>query len=291
MEPIDNRSIRVKMRLQNEEEAAKKEEEIRKRLDGDISRARGELSDRLHRLQKKKLPEPSTCLWMMFGGGILTELIFNIFLVGAILGLIIFLFQRITTEQNNTSVDEDTIKFQTETEKKIEHLKADAEKEITALHLAAEEKTRKELARYDAEVKRNCLFILDNRAKDLEGMLKHTVEVFQRMISHADTSSSRKFVVASLIFKVELYRILYSYESTYTNPLSDYNFEENRYRNLSGPEECEGLAQALAKLTIQRVRCLYPPNSIHITVSHVDAEVTLHFRAANKNYIPPKDIF
>lgn len=38
------------------------------------------------------------------------------------------------------------------------------------------------------------------------------------------------------------------------------------------------------------MKSLYPPNSINITLSHKDAQVTLRFRGANKNFIPARDI-
>ena len=35
---------------------------------------------------------------------------------------------------------------------------------------------------------------------------------------------------------------------------------------------------------------IYPPNSINISLSHNDAQVTLHFKGANKNFVPARDI-
>ena len=46
--------------------------------------------------------------------------------------------------------------------------------------------------------------------------------------------------------------ILYSYQSRYINPPDDFNFEKERFRNLKSDTECEGLARALAKMTIGR---------------------------------------
>lgn len=49
--------------------------------------------------------------------------------------------------------------------------------------------------------------------------------------------------------------------------------------------------KAIAKMTIAAMKKKYPPNSLRILVDHVDAEVTLHFKAANANYVPPRDIY
>ena len=53
----------------------------------------------------------------------------------------------------------------------------------------------------------------------------------------------------------------------------------------------EAVIEAIAKMTMSKMKSLYPPNSLNIMVSHIDAEVTLHFKAANKNYVPPRDIY
>ncbi|MEE1351335.1 MAG: hypothetical protein UHM23_04715, partial [Clostridia bacterium] len=84
--------------------------------------------------------------------------------------------------------------------------------------------------------------------------------------------------------------INFNYQSSYTNPQDDYSFEKQRYRDLHTDAECEGLAQALAKMTIKQMKSIYPPNSISITVSHNDAAVTMHFKSANKNFVVARDI-
>ena len=122
-------------------------------------------------------------------------------------------------------------------------------------------------------------------------MVQHNTGMFQRMVSHADAGSNMRFVESDFTYKVLTKGIVYSYQSRYTNPQDDYNFDKQRFRKLNSNTECEGLAQALAKLTIKKMMSLYPPNSLHITVSHIDAEVTMHYKAANKNFVATRDIF
>ena len=114
--------------------------------------------------------------------------------------------------------------------------------------------------------------------------------MFQRMISHADSRSHIKFIEGTLIYTVVNEGIYYTYPSTYTNKLDDFNFNVARYKNLKTPAECEGLAQAIAMLTIKKMKKIYPPNSMTISVSHNDAEVTMIFKGANPNFVPARKI-
>ena len=114
--------------------------------------------------------------------------------------------------------------------------------------------------------------------------------MFERMIFHADHGAHMRFVEADLIYTVNTYGITYSYNSKYTNTQDDYNFNRERYRDLKSTAECEGLAQALAKMTMAKMKKSHPANSMNITVSHMDAQVTLHFKGANKNFVPARDI-
>ena len=51
------------------------------------------------------------------------------------------------------------------------------------------------------------------------------------------------------------------------------------------------MAFALARMTLRRMKQVYPAQSMRIEVSHNDAEVAMHYRGTNPNYVPPKDIF
>ena len=112
------------------------------------------------------------------------------------------------------------------------------------------------------------------------------------MISHADHGSNMAFVEADLVYTETNTGITYTYhDSRYSNSIDDFNFSKKRFRDLHSPEECEGLAFALARMTLRRMKQVYPAQSMRIEVSHNDAEVTMHYRGANPNYVPPKDIF
>ena len=128
------------------------------------------------------------------------------------------------------------------------------------------------------------------KSESIAPMVEHVVGMFQRMISHADAGAHMKFIEADFTYQVINSGIKYSYQSRYTNPQDDYDFNKERYRDLNSPAECEGLAQALAKLVINKMKSIYPPNSINISLNHNDAQVTLHFKGANKNFVPARDI-
>ena len=123
----------------------------------------------------------------------------------------------------------------------MQQLEDKAASQVKVVYSKAERKTLQDIDQYDAEVQRNCQTILEK--KDIfQPMVDHSVNMFQRMVSHADSGSNKKFVETEFTFKVELYGICYKYQSTYMNPKDDFNFDIERYRNLTTPEECEGLA-------------------------------------------------
>ena len=62
-------------------------------------------------------------------------------------------------------------------------------------------------------------------------------------------------------------------------------------RMISHADHGSNMAFALARMTLRRMKKVYPAQSMRIEVSHNDAEVTMHYRGANPNYVPPKDIF
>lgn len=163
------------------------------------------------------------------------------------------------------------------------------EEQIRNAYHNSDVQTQQEISAYDRDVKMHAQKVMA-KAESIAPMVDHVVNMFQRMISHADSGAHMKFIEADFTYEVVTSGIKYSYQSRYTNPQDDYNFNRERYRDLSTPAECEGLAQTLAKLTINKMKSIYPPNSINISLSHNDAQVTLHFKGANKNFVPARDI-
>lgn len=271
MNQITNSPVKEAMRQQNLSEARMKESQIRNDLYTRTSKI----------VPKKKFPG-GLCIWLALGGGILGVIGlkgYESFFLGAIAGVITYFCLNLWVSSENSSA---------EAEKK--RLTQEAENEIRKAYDEADRKTVQQINAYDNEVKQYCQTILQ-KASSISSMVQHNTDMFQRMVSHADTGSNKRFVETDFTYKVINTGIIYSYQSRYTNPQDDYNFDKQRFRNLKSDSECEGLAQALAKLTTKKMMSLYPPNSLNITVSHVDSEVTLHYKAANKNFVAARDIF
>lgn len=271
MNQITNSPIKEAMRQQNENEARNREYQIKSKLNSDLAKI----------VYKKKYPG-SICVGLIIGVGIAGAVFgkgFDGFWVGAIAGVVIYILLNVSVKSQNAGADSER-----------QRLENEAQKEIQKAYSEADQRTVQQINAYDSEVKQYCQKILQ-KADTISSMVHHNTDMFQRMVSHADSGSNKRFVESDFTYKVLTTGIIYSYQSRYTNPQDDYNFDKQRFRNLNSNTECEGLAQALAKLTIKRMMGMYPPNSLNITVSHSDAEVTLHYKAANKNFVAARDIF
>lgn len=128
---------------------------------------------------------------------------------------------------------------------------------------------------------------------NVDPMVDRIVEMLQRMISQADAGSNKKFITASLTYEVWKNEIKFFYESNYTNPRNSFNFDKERFRPLNSPAECEGLALALAKLAMMKIKGIYPDDLIEMSAQDhsVDfSSITLQFKGINGNFIPSRDI-
>lgn len=292
MNPIPNSPIKEGMRQQYESQAAAREVQINNKLNSDCNNIQNDARNRINQIHAKPLPSTTPC-WVI---SIILGIIFASFagfvgfLIGAGIGVGIYFFWINSIKQGNNNLEEQKRRIQHEANEEANRLRQRAANEIRAAYADADRRTQQDIDRYDAEVKQNCQAIL-KKPDAFKAMVDHSVMMFERMVSHADSASNRKFVETDFTYKVEVHGICYKYQSTYSNPKDDFNFDRERYRNLNSREECEGLAQAIAKMTISKMKSKYPPNSLTITVSHIDAEVTMHYKSANKNYVPPRDIF
>lgn len=270
MAPISDSPIKEAMRQANEQEARQREYEINAQMNSDISS-----------IAMKKFYPFKVCavLAVVFGiaGGV-TGKNFNSFLGGAFVGGIIYLLLNLWIKNINS-----------EAMARKAAIERDAQRRIQEAYDEADHRTVQQINAYDAEVVQYCQRIMQ-KPETVKSMIQRNTDMFQRMISHADSGSNRRFVETDLTYKVVYFGIMYSYQSRYTNPQDDFNFDKERFRNLNSNTECEGLAQALAKLTIRRMKKLYPMLS-SISVKHADAEVTLHFKMPNSNFVNATDIF
>lgn len=167
-----------------------------------------------------------------------------------------------------------------------QHIK-DVEAEI---YSEVDENVKKKLESYHRNVNQVVQKVSANPS-NIDPMVDHSVEMFKRMISHADSDSSKKFIECNFTYVVTVTDIKYLYDSDYTNPRDDFNFEKQRFRNLQYDYECEGFALALAQAVSNKMKSLYPPNTLNMSTSNVDAKVTIKFKAPNDNFVVARDIF
>jgi len=261
MNPITNSTLKEQIRQRNETEARNREAQIMAQLANSVN---------------SLTPKPSIKAggWLI-GGAILSLFLTPVAFIVAV-GAWFFLNQRVKEYNENL-------------ENERRRLQDEANNQIRQAYAQSDQRTQQEIAAYDRDVKMYAQKVL-SKAESIAPMVDHVVSMFQRMISHADAGAHMKFIKADFYYQVTTTGIKYSYGSRYTNPQDDYNFNKERYRDLSSPAECEGLARALAKLVINKMKSLYPPNSLNISLSHNDAQVTLHFKGANKNFVPARDI-
>lgn len=148
-----------------------------------------------------------------------------------------------------------------------------------------------EIQNYDANVNTYYKKVSSNSA-NIMPMIQHTIKMFQKMIAYSDARAAAhvRFVEAELVFTVYNSGIEYSYSGEYKVTLENFVFVYQRFRDLSYDYECEGLAQAIARLAVSEMNKMYPKNSMTISVSHNDAKVRLLYKGANSRFIPAKNI-
>ena len=270
MNPITNSVIKEHMRQRNESLAQSRETQIRSRLTAS-------LNSMTYKSKHKFSP-------FGIGGGILGIVLavsgvgFSGILVGLAVGTSVWIAMNQSVKATNAGIDSEK-----------QRLQDAANNEIRQEYMHADQCTQQEIAAYERDVKMYAQKVM-TKSESVASMVDHVVGMFQRMVSHADAGAHMKFIEADFTYQVINSGIKYSYQSRYTNSQDDYDFNKERYRDLTSPAECEGLAQALAKLVINKMKGIYPPNSINISLNHNDAQVTLHFKGANKNFVPARDI-
>lgn len=273
MTPIQNSPLKEGIRQRNVEIARSEASQINQRLSSQIAQF------------KYKSKTAFTGFGIaggivgIFIGANMNKVFFGI-LFGLALGVVGWLlYNTVYIKSYNSDIDG-----------KKQRLQSKADAEIATAFHNADMRTQQEIASYEAEVEQYFKKIMRN-AENLTPMIENVISMMNRMISHADTRSHMRFVEADLVYQVITTGIKYSYLSKYTNPQDDYVFDVARYHDLNNDAECEGLAQALAKLTIKRMKATNSANSFNISVDHCDAQVTLHYKGANKNFVPGRDIY
>lgn len=308
MKPIQNSAVKERTRLRNENEANAQIMKIRNAEQQQQARIQSDAQQQEEHIQQKlsanlkpyqQLTDALAVVFIVVGvvglflfipsAGFFSGLFLSAVTGGIVCGGLSYLSAYKTKEFQEAAHDA-LRQVDLDRTAKLESLMKSIQKRVVTVQLQADDKTSREIQAYEREVNIYAQKILKSPAL-IDPIIERTVQMFQRVISHADTASHIPFIQTYLTFTVNPSGISYQYPSQYSNPQSDFNFERERYHNLHTDSECEGLAQAVAKLSKVRMIKLYPPNSIQIQVEHMDAQVTMRFQGANKNYVPAKDIF
>lgn len=214
---------------------------------------------------------------------------------GYIIGMVITFFAAVSnagTKRENKKIqreNDEKMKRYNETLQDISDKKAKSNQKLAQERQKMTDAANAAIAKYDSDVDAFCQQALGNGG--IEPMVAKTVEMFQRMISHQESGADVKYVEAKFNYEVRTTGIVYMYESGYSNPESEFNFQKERFHDLNRSEECEGLAKALSVLVIAKMKEEYPSELTTIRVSNEDARFHLHFKTANENFEAAKDIF
>ena len=204
-------------------------------------------------------------------------------IAGMVLGLVVALLVIFVGARVNDVIKNEKYR------KKIKNIEAYADNQIKKVDEEVTKQVENEIRAYDDNVKNTYLKIISTPA-NIDTMIDYSIQIFKRMISHADSDSNMKFIECNFKYIVTTTEIKYWYDSEYTNPRDDFNFSKQRYRNLHYEYECEGLALALAQAVSNKMKTLYPPNTLKITISNEDAKVVMNFKAPNENFVVARDI-
>ena len=204
-------------------------------------------------------------------------------IAGMVLGLVVALLVIFVGARVNDVIKNEKYR------KKIKNIEAYADNQIKKVDEEVKKQVENEIRAYDDNVKNTYLKIISTPA-NIDTMIDYSIQIFKRMISHADSDSNMKFIECNFKYIVTTTEIKYWYDSEYTNPRDDFNFSKQRYRNLHYEYECEGLALALAQAVSNKMKTLYPPNTLKITISNEDAKVVMNFKAPNENFVVARDI-
>ena len=175
-------------------------------------------------------------------------------------------------------------------QKNYENKQIDLAQKKDQILMRADQRTMQQIKNYDEAVSLKCQSMLKNPGS-LQPMVQCIVNMMKRMVSHCENGPHVKFLEAVLTYTVYSDRIVFFYQSGYSNPQDDFVFAYVRLRDLTTPEECEGLAQALTRLAMPEIKASFPPNSLNISMDHIDAQVTLYLKEANPNFVPAKNIY
>ncbi len=135
---------------------------------------------------------------------------------------------------------------------------------------------------HEAAVTNYCQSVI--RREYVKPMAEHLTMSFRRGVDGADRSAAVKYIDVRLNYTVTNTAVTFQDDRGDTLPLLSYVFADENAPDLNSIEECEGLAQALAKRVVLNMKSVYSSSTMKIALRHTDAVVSLRFTDNNPNY-------
>ncbi len=115
-------------------------------------------------------------------------------------------------------------------------------------------------------------------------MAEHLTLSFRKAVDNASRDSTVKYVDVIFGYTVNCDCVTVQDSRGGDQPLLSYVFAKENAPTLGSPEQCEGLAQALAKRVVLGMKAAYPSPTMKVALRHTDAIVSLRFTDNNPNY-------
>ncbi len=145
-------------------------------------------------------------------------------------------------------------------------------------------KTYNDIEEYNLEVEKYCYRVLKN-SEILKPLTGYCADIFDKIIRKADNGIHLKYIEADFVYMVTNDAILFFDSKGLEKEQECFSFGKNqlrRYGDLSSPQECEGMAGAIAFLTANEIKRRYP--KAQIKKDHDDNLARLHYSMININY-------
>ncbi len=177
---------------------------------------------------------------------------------------------------------------------KVSSVVAENEAKIKELYNRLDSELNAEIAKFNREVKKQSVEYLKDK-KIMSIVSPNLYGMYKKVYNQADKGSNKSHIIFNFSLEVTPTDILYTYNSGYSNPLGNFNFDRERMQTFdNSPVKREAMACAMTQEFVTRVRKELTPvgkkidkDSSPVKFEHKGRKVTFRFSIANPGYVPP----